>query len=254
MIGSTVEAAYYALVNEYFFITTRKTPPMFYEELKISLLGTKNTAEVWTKLNLMLGLLSKKMYIQPNSSIRVSEHQIKVISNNIVFNYEFEKLFVFDPTEVQLDTEVVEAREKTFTVLDDFELSVLGPKRHTLPSITGGHGVCKELHFYSSNRVDGADYITDCVVESELTRTQLNSFDYSDSMIRFLVERHLTSVGVNGRLMKYYNSGKPKYRKPNVVHVKRLLQEKDNNIYKDTENIKFLSLSIEEIIEQSTKR
>jgi len=254
VIGSTVEAAYYALVNEYHFTTTRKTPPMFYERLDVSLFGKTSTAEAWTKLNIMLGLLSKRLPTKPNTSIRISDQQIRITSDNVTFKYNFDKMFLYDPSGIQLDNEIKQVKEKTFIVLDDFELSVLGPKRYSLPPITGSQGVCRELHFYSSDRVDGADYITDCVVESELTMDQLKSFDYSDSMIRFLVKRHLTSINVNGRLMKHYKNGNPKYRKPNVVHVKRLLQEKDNNIYKDTKHVKFMNPSLGEIIEQSTKR
>ena len=133
----------------------------------------------------------------------------------------------------------------------DFELSVLGPKRKTLESIVRPLGFCKELHFYCSDRVDGADFITDCVVESELTLQELSSFDYSDSMVRFFVKRYLTDIGVNGRFMKYYKNGNPKFRKPRVTHVRRVVIERDNNIYRDTENVKFKNLSIEDIIEES---
>ena len=63
----------------------------------------------------------------------------------------------------------------------------------------------------------------------------------------------MTSLGVYGRLMKYYDSGKPKYRKPKVVHAKRLAYEKDNNLYKDSDKIVFLDKSLGEIIEESTE-
>ena len=142
---------------------------------------------------------------------------------------------------------------KTYRVIDDFELSVLGPKRYELDPLCYSTSLVKELHFYCSGRVDGSDYITDCVTESELTQEQINSIDYSDSMVRFVVERHLTSLGVYGRLMKYYDSGKPKYRKPKVVHAKRLAYEKDNNLYKDSDKIVFLDKSLGEIIEESTE-
>ena len=66
--------------------------------------------------------------------------------------------------------------------------------------------------------------------------------------------RHLTAVGVYGSLMKYYKNGSPKYRKPKVVHVRRFVMQKDNSTYKDTSSVKFLNLSLEETIEQSTKR
>ena len=252
VIGSTVEAAYYALVSDYHFIPTRKTPPMFYEKLSTPVLGTSKTSEAWSKLNLMLGLLSKKIATSVVPSIRISENIIRVTVDVTTFKYKFEKLYIFDPSGLSFENEIKLAKEKTFIVLDDFELSVLGPKRKTLEPSIRSNNFCKELHFYCSDRVDGADFITDCVVESELTLSELNSFDYSDSMVRFFVKRYLTDVGVNGRLMKYYKNGNPKFRKPKVTHVRRVVAENDNNVYKDTENVKFKSLSIEDIIEESS--
>lgn len=253
VLGSSIESAYFALVNEYHFIPTRKIPYMFYEKANMKVLGLSNKSEIWDKLNLMLGLLSKTISFEETSNIRIHDDMIRVTTGNVTFKYQFDRLYIFDPTGIQVDTEILETNPKTYHVFDDFELSVLGPKRYQLDPIINGADLGKHLHFYCSNRVDGADYITDCVVESELTQEQLNSFDYSDSIVRFIVERHLSSVGVYGRLMKYYESGKPKYRKPKVVHVKRIVQEKDNNIYQQTEHIKFLNLSLGQIIEESTK-
>jgi len=253
VLGSSIESAYFALVNEYHFIPTRKTPHMFYEKSNIKVLGLSNKSEIWDKLNLMLGLLSKRISFEETSNIRVHDDMVRVVTGNVTFKYQFDRLYIFDPTDIQIDAEILETNPKTYRVFDDFELSVLGPKRYQLDPIIDGEDLGKQLHFYCSDRVDGADYITDCIVESELTQEQLNSFDYSDSIVRFIVERHLSSVGVYGRLMKYYESGKPKYRKPKVVHVKRIVQEKDNNIYQQTEHIKFLNLSLGRIIEESTK-
>ena len=254
VVGSTIEAAYYALVNDYFFIPTKKAPVLFYEEVPTKILGLKKRSQLWPKINLMLGLLSKRISPPDMSNIRITDDHIKISSNNIVFKYQFEKLFVFDTAGLTIQNEILEPRPKTYRVIDDYELSILGPKRYELESLSHGPDLAKELHFYCSGRVDGSDYITDCVVESELTQEQINSFDYSDSMVKFIVERHLTSIGVYGRFMKYYDSGKPKYRKPRIVHVKRLTFQKDNNLYKDSDKIIFLTSSLGEIIEESTKR
>lgn len=254
VIGSSIESAYYALVNECYFIPTTRGPLMFYDHSEISLFGLKEKSKIWARLNLILGLISRRIAFEDVSKIRILDSEVRLSTGNSTFKYQFEKMFIFDPTKIQMDNEIEHHRPPTFRVLDDFELSTLGPKRHELKSTPSTTGFAKELHFYCSDRVDGADYITDCVVESELTRDQLNSFDYSGSMARFVVERHLTSIGVYGRLMKYYESGKPKYRKPKVTHVKRVSYEIDNNIYRDTAEVKFLSLSLGEVIEESTKR
>ena len=254
VIGSSIEAAYYSLVNDLYFMPTKKIAPMFYERSPIKLFGLTKRSEIWDKINLMLGLLSKRIHSVEQSNIRVIDDVVRISSGNVTFKYQFENLYVFDPTGIQFENEIEVVNPKTYKVYDDFELSTLGPKRRQLDPITGQCGFVKEMHFYCSGRVDGSDYITDCMVESELTHEQINSFDYSDSMIRFVVERHLTSIGVYGRLMKYYTSGKPKYRKPKVVHVKRLAFDVDNNKYKDGKKVVFLDKSLREIIEESTKR
>ncbi|MBL18607.1 MAG: hypothetical protein CMC82_02085 [Flavobacteriaceae bacterium] len=254
VIGSTVDAAYYALVNECYFVPTRKTPLLFYESLDLPILMTDTVSKAWVKINLILGLLSKKIITSENCSIRVIDNQLKISRDNTVFKYNFEKLYIFDPTGISLENKIKKAKLKTFTVIDDFELSVLGPKRYELPNIERDSDFVKKLYFYSSDRVDGSNFITDCIVESELTQDQLNNFDYSDTMVKFAVKKYLESIGIHGRFMKYYASGKPKYRKPNVTHVKRLVFEKDNNVYEDTDQVKFTNMTIGEIIEESSKR
>lgn len=224
---------------------------MFYNKLDIPILSVETEPEAWNKLNITLGLESRRLAFNEQFSIRVVGNHIKFITGNVSFKYSFEKLYIFDPTGVDLENEQIISQEKTFTVFDDFELSILGPKRYSLPPISGGAGFIKELHFYSSNRVDGSNFITDCVVESDLTEKQLNTFDHSDTMVRFYIERYLNSIGIHGQFMKFYKNGKAKYRKPRVVHVSREVYEKDNNMYRDSENVKFLSLSLGEIIAKS---
>ena len=68
-------------------------------------------------------------------------------------------------------------------------------------------------------------------------------------MIRFFVKRYLTSKEIHGNFMNLYKNGKPKFRKPMVTHKKRIMIEKSNNKYKDSESIKFLNLSLREIFD-----
>jgi hypothetical protein len=239
VIGSTIESVYYALINDCFFVPNRKFSPMFYNE----------NIETWPKLITMTGLLSKLISFEEPEAIRVFDDQLRIAAGNKTYKYGFNRCFVFDASGITLENPVREARPKTFTVLDDFELSTMGEHRFEISPITGKSGFAKELHFYSSNRVDGAKYITDCVVESELTYEQINSFDYSDTMARFVVERHLTSVGIHGTFMEYYKSGKPKYRKPKVLHVNRFSHEKDNNVYGDSRYVKMMNLTLEQMVE-----
>ncbi len=244
VIGSNIESAYYALINNCFFVPTRQCPPMFYKE----------NIKTWPKFNFMLGLLSKLISFEETETIRIVDNQLKISAQGTTYKYNFDKCYVFDPTGVQLENEIIETNPDTFIVLDDFELSTLGSHRSSIEPLAREGCLARQVHFYSSDRVDGSTYITDCVSESELTQNELNSFDYSDTMVRFIIERYLTSAGVYGTFMTHYKNGKPKYRKPKVKHVNRFVHPKDNNIYKNTDLVEILNFSMKEIIEESTKR
>jgi hypothetical protein len=253
VVGNTVESALYAILTDSYLIDIYSGPPLFYKKLSTPMFASVSRSEVYTRLALMISLLGKRLPVSDADSVRIRGRELRVISENSTFKYTFDSMCIFDATGIDIDNEVSTPRDKTFLVFDDFELSVLGNKKESIRPVEGGEWFVKELHFYCSNRVDGANYITDCVAESELTQEQLYSFDYSDTMARFVVERHLQNLEIKGSFMKYYKNGTPKYRKPNVRHVKRIVREKDNNLYKGSENVKFVNFTLEELIDaQST--
>lgn len=254
-IGSSLESAVYALLNDTYYLPTLKFGPMFYEEVGHRLLLTESKELTWSRIQLILALSGKLLNYESIQSIRISENLLKVSSENGFFKYEFDVCNIFDPTGIQLDNEILEESPTVYKVYDDFEISVLGGKHEYLEPKLSNDDLANQIHYYISDRVDGAGYVTDCVVQSFLTRQQLNDVDYSDSMVRFAVSRHLTSIGIYGSFMNMYKSGKPKYRKPKIVHKNRIVLEQEMNKYADSKSIKFLDLSIKEIVNGvSTKR
>ena len=227
VVGSTVESATFALLKGYYFLNVREHLQPFYESISD-----------WSRLILELGLSGKLLSYDITPKIRIEDDTIKVATDGHTIRYQFANCYVLDPTRVQHENEIIMAHQKTFLVLDDFELSQIGKKKE-IPNLMSSVDFAGRITFYTSDRVDGADYITDCVVESILTHEHLNSFDYSDTMVKFVIERYLKSQDVNGIFMNLYKNGTPKYRKPIVKHVKRLVTEKDNNEYKDSELVKF---------------
>ena len=71
-------------------------------------------------------------------------------------------------------------------------------------------------------------------------------------MIKFVVERYLKSENINGLFMNLYKNGTPKYRKPIVKHAGRFLIGQDNNIYQDSETVKFKVQDIDEFKPKGT--
>ena len=53
--------------------------------------------------------------------------------------------------------------------------------------------------------------------------------------------------------MGLYKNGEPKFRKPKVEHKKRLVRKVDNNKYRDTDKIKMMNLTVQEILDGHCK-
>ena len=94
VIGSTAESALYALLTESYFISTRKIPYLFFENLPFSIMGLNSYPELWSRLNLMLGLLGKKVSIKGDSLIKIDDEKIK-FSSTVVEIHNFNGIICY---------------------------------------------------------------------------------------------------------------------------------------------------------------
>lgn len=248
VIGSSLESIVYAIFNDAYFIPTLSFGPVFYRKLESRILPSHREDYTWSRFQIMLSLSGKLLNYEDLYKIKVLENIIKISSRSGTCRYEFGMCEIFDTTMVEMENSITHHKPSEYIVYDDFEVSVLGGKHTELESKKSEDTLAKEIHFYSSDRVDGSRYITDCVAESHLSKEQLNDIDYSDSMVRFSVIRHLQSIGVEGSFMGNYKNGKSKYRKPKVKHKKRIVVERERNIYRDTKSVKILNLSLAEVL------
>lgn len=250
MIGSDLESAVYAFLSNAFYLPTCLLGPLFYKNSSPLYLGSNRGDYSWSRIMTIMGLESRLLNYPNLKSIRLEEDTIKISSPTGVKRYKFGSCKVFDTTLINLTNEILEHRPSIYRVYDDFEISGLGGKRKYIQPKVTDEELATEIHYYISSRVHGAKYITDCVVESNLTRNQLNDFNYSDTMVRFSIARHLESIGIKGKLCGVYKSGKQKFRSPTILHKKRILFETEKNIYEDSEKVKFINYSMEEIFDK----
>tara|TARA_B100000212_G_C27354605_1_gene525269 strand:+ start:790 stop:1569 length:780 start_codon:yes stop_codon:yes gene_type:complete len=250
VIGSSIESLLYAFLNDCYYLQTNELPPLFYKKINPKLLLSSQEDYSWSRLTICLSLTGKLLNYENFSSAKIVDNTIKIYSSEGMHAYDFSLCEVFDTSMISLENDVTETNPETYLVLDDLELSNLGGKHPYLESKFSTDPFATEIHYYNSDRVDGANYVTDCVVLSTLNSHQISDVDYSDSIIKFAVERHLESININGSFMNWYKSGKPKFRKPKVEHKKRIIRKIDNNKYKNTKSIKFLKHKIQEIIDE----
>lgn len=253
VIGSNLESLLYAFLNDCYYLSTNCMPPLFYEKTEQKVVGTDEKDYCWSRLTLSLSLMGKLLNYSDFTHAKIEDDLIKIFSKEPMRKYSFELCEIFDTSMLTLENQVLETRPESYIVHDDFELSSLGGKHTTLESKISKDSFATEIHYYTSDRVDGANYVTDCVVLSNLDSTQINDVNYSDSIVKFAVERHLRSIKVNGGFMGLYKNGEPKFRKPKVEHKKRLVRKVDNNKYRDTDKIKMMNLTVQEILDGHCK-
>lgn len=249
VIGSNLESLVYAFMTDSYFLPN-SNGPMFYEELDSFILSSKRKDYTWSRFQTILALSGKLLNYKDIKDIRVFENYVKISSSDGLFKYEFDVCKIFDASGVTVFNEIKESKNSEYIVHDDFELSQLGAKHEYLKPKKSKDTLASDIYFYTSSRVDGAKYVTDCVARSTLTKDQINDVDYSDSMVRFCVLKYLESIGINGNFMNFYKNGNPKYRKPKVTHKKRMVQEKEQTRYKDSEKVKFLDLTMADILDE----
>jgi hypothetical protein len=251
VIGSCIESALYAFLNDCYYLPNRKDPPMFYRRLSTAVFGHIYETKVWSRLVISLGLLGKLInFDSSSSSIKIRDNTCTVSYGNHVVKNSFSSCYIFDSSGVDTENAILEINENTFLVLDDFEISTLGGKYEELASLNQNDNLASKIVFYTSDRVPGANFVTDCIVESILTEKQLVDFNYSDSITKIIVERSLQKLGVTGQYMGNYKNGRPKFRKPKVKHVSRSVFAIDNNTYASSENVKFVNTTLEDIINE----
>jgi len=250
VIGHSMESALFAYVNNFYHIQSSNFYPLFFDESRgFSLFGTSNKKEIWTKLKIMLGFLSLSIDYPEVKQIRVQDNKIKVFDDNLLIDFEFERCYIFNMTNVTHENKINKVKTEKYQVIDDFKVSKFG-HHGPLEPMHFKDSFVSDVYFYNSMRVDGNKNITDIAVVSTLTKEQLYDFDYSDTMSMFKLKKQLADKGHVGIVeSKKYLNGKNSIKKLELKHVKRYVNPIDNNKYQDSDNVKFLSLSAKEILD-----
>jgi len=254
VIGHSPESVAYAFLNECYHIQSTGFQPLFFEEYEnFSLFGTKNKSQIWQKFKLWLGLLAKNIDYPDLERIRLQDNKVRLFGDSLLAEFEFEKCYIFESLNVIHENKIQETKPQVYKVIDDFTISRIGKDVTHIDPVYTKDSLLRESYFYNSLRVDGAKFVTDAVTTSYLTRKQLYDFEYSDTMANFKLKSQLNSKGYIGRKEKgKYKNGTDIYKKFIIKHIKRHVLEQDACKYLDTQNIKFLTASMQDLFNASS--
>ena len=228
VIGGTLEALIHSYLYEVPLLINSVELPHRFEKHNF-----KSSLEIWNQLFFALSLKGLNLLGDKAASIRIREGEVVASTKNArVIKLTYDKATVFDDERVA-GLPPPKRENNEFIVLD--WITALSCEAHDYDYIKINDKLIDELHFYTTERMDGNHpRIKDIVAISNLTKDELEDFEYSDTYAKFKTTSILKELGLRG---KKCGGGK---RRAMILEVeKREIKKAKMNFYEDLPNIKF---------------
>ena len=192
--------------------------------------------------------------------IRIEDDVLRIITTgNKAFEVEYDKLIIFDDTEIHGLPMTGETDDDIVKVLDWFNVNQ-GTK-HPFDYISTGDDFIEEIFFHAPFRDSAKKSDKDLVAISSLSRKDARwAYECSETYAKFKVEKVMKSSGIKG----FKNGKNPnwspekshlprfKYVSPKVEHILREIIPNPMVKYEDTEKMSFSYDTPSAIIEKHT--
>tara|TARA_R100000808_G_C2128347_1_gene138085 strand:+ start:243 stop:1157 length:915 start_codon:yes stop_codon:yes gene_type:complete len=272
VIGSTFEAILYSLLNDCLLITNISLEESisyfdFLTPSECQCLGVEESLSLadkdfgYFKLPIarkLLFNLSLRGLLYPCDkvfSLRVEDSILSIqTKDSRLSKIHFEELYIFDEENIVGIPAPKQEKPKLYKVLD--WMDVRSGLSHEHEYYSSEDEFVKEIFFYPSDRIDGLNLMRkDVCAISYLKKKQLDKFEYSDTYARFKIQKIMKSLGIrgarNGRSTE--NPKVYKYMALKMEAAERQLYKCERDIYEDFDNVKFINITIKEIINEKEK-
>jgi len=275
-IGNTLAGLIYSYFNSVPLISVIDRKPFFFDffepDLELSKLqletenyelnGTDNKRIVghsklktWEHLSFILSLSGHLPLSDKVATIRIEDNNILKITTKKfrVVRIKFKKLTIFDDKNIE-GLHIPEKESGIFKVID--WLDVKSGMKHEYDFFETGNDFVKEIYFYPSLRFDGSVDRKDAVAVSYLKKYQLETFENSDTYVKFKALKLMKNAGIrgarNGR--DFNNPEKYKYYAVKVESRKREVFKLNRDTHKNKKDIYFDYRTPEEIYFDSQRK
>jgi len=204
---------------------------------------------LWEKLYFILSLSGQIPFADKANSLRIDNEEMKVLGKRS-HEIEFKELRIFDDRGIRGIPYKAAQEEKRYRVYD--WITVHSGATHRFDYLDGlPSSIIEKIIFYPSDRIDGKHNMKDLVCISEMTESQINDYQYSNTYIRFEVLKMMKDAGMRGR-RNGRDQRNPKrflYYAIKIKNAERQIEPLGFDCVSDKENIVFDERTPEEIIE-----
>tara|TARA_E500000305_G_scaffold68669_1_gene54732 strand:+ start:103 stop:996 length:894 start_codon:yes stop_codon:yes gene_type:complete len=217
VIGGTMSALAYAYNKQVPAIFCKPSPPLIFEHYeptdnleKFGITSRETVltspdgkeivgnpkAQVWQKLSFVMSLAGLLPLSSRATSISVGDDNILSIATERarVVKFKFNELIVFDKENLQGFTHTPEEILR-YKVID--WINVKSGTKHEYDFIKTKDDFVSRIYFYDSSRVFGKGR-KDAAAVSYLTAEQLDSYEYSDTYVKYKVAQIMSDSGIRG--------------------------------------------------------
>lgn len=217
VIGHSLSSLLFSYLNDYPIILNKELENNQFDfcptELPLELIGFENKpkdlrtatglkqfgmpiSEIENNLVFCLSLAGLTLNTVPFNNIKVGNNILECFSKARKYSYTFNKLHIFDAENV---SGVRMAKEDVFYEVYD-NLHLKHSNKNSIDYIQTEDDFVKEIFIYPSERNGTRSEDRDVMCKSILTRKQLDSFDYSDTICRMKVTSVMKGSGFQGSL------------------------------------------------------
>ena len=222
-------------------VLTSFSEPHFAEEFDqpISIEGQElsSVSDAWSLLRFLVSM--NGLVINPKEvySVRIESSQLSFGGKVI----DFEKCHLFPSDKIKVDLKIKKVLNRDmYRVVDVMRLPFCNAQKLTKLRID--NCFIDEVKFYGKKRIA-------CI--SELSKNQLNDFDYSDTMSKLYLEKQLL---LEDDLIRPLISPSRGMRKPKPVVLERIVQPLEEVVYKSTKTVKYYDNKNRDIIIETYRR
>jgi len=248
VIGGCLSSLLYAYKNDLPVVFINPRPPFRYDKVEseydLSFLGlppfeTYYQKQVWERLLLLLGLSGNLPLSNNAAGLRVVDDLLTVTTeNHRVVKFKFDRLIIFDDegvTGLPPMSGQIAAKNR---VID--WVNVRSGCTHSHDELKTNDDFVSHIIFYPSDRTDNNN-LKDLVSVSYLTDEELQDHEYSDTMVKFKVQKMMKEAGIrgarNGRDVK--NPNKYKYYAVKIEPSERVVEKDIKRYYEPDERFEF---------------
>jgi hypothetical protein len=245
-VGCNLESLLYSYKRKIPVVFVDARPPFRFDYLEFNGVKTPQV-QMWEALLFILNMSGLVLFPGILDGLKIDGNELVAKSIRNKMKIKFDNLLIFDDKGVDGLPEIKTQVKQKNRVVD--WINVRSSGRHGVDSLYSDGDFVSEVIFYPSDRNDNKVH-KDIVAISYLKDEQLLDFDFSSTMVKFMVLGLMKGAGIKGKRngVDSRNPTKYKYYAIKIEPTHRTVEPFIKKTYADDSRFIFMNEAVEDIL------